>query len=143
MTALRGACAGEALAELGSGFAMAEEAEGSEVIEIALTSPFSYRADVVGVPEAAASGDGLHAVEMQACRSCSAAGSLEGVVGGEGVNVADGADAAVAGKDLVAEVAGVGAETPLVDAIVAAEGAAAFGEDFEVAPAAEGKVVGA
>ena len=57
--------------------------------------------------------------------------------------MADGADAAVAGEDLVAEVAGVGAETPLVDAVVGAEGAAASGEDFEITPAAEGEVVGA
>jgi hypothetical protein len=49
----------------------------------------------------------------------------------------------VAGEDLVAEVAWIGAETPVVDAIVGAEGAAAFGEDFEFAPAAEGKVIGA
>jgi hypothetical protein len=143
MTALRGACAGEALAELGSGFAMAEEAEGSEVIEIALASAFGYRANVIGVPEGAAGGDGLHSVEMEASGAGWSAGSYEGIVGGDGVYRADGADAAVAGKDLVAEVAGVGAETPLVDAIVAAEGAAAFGEDFEVAPAAEGKVIGA
>ena len=72
-----------------------------------------------------------------------ASGSLEGVPGGDGVDVADGADAAVAGEDLVAEVAGIGAETPLVDAVVAAERAAAFGEDFEFAPAAEGQAVGA
>jgi hypothetical protein len=57
--------------------------------------------------------------------------------------VAGGADALVAGEDLIAEVAGVGAETPLVDAVVGAEGAAAFGEDFEIAPAAERKIVGA
>jgi hypothetical protein len=44
--------------------------------------------------------------------------------------VADGADAVVAGEDLVAKVAGIGAETPLVDAVVRTEGAAAFGEDF-------------
>jgi hypothetical protein len=131
------------LAELGGGFAVAEEAEGAEVVEVALAAAFGYRADVVGVPEAAAGGDGLHAVEMQAGDACEAAGSLEGVVGGDGVDVADGANAAVAAKDLVAEVAGVGAETPLVDAVVAAEGAAAFGEDFEFAPAAEGQVVGA
>ena len=30
-----------------------------------------------------------------------------------------------------------------MDAVVAAEGAAAFGDDFEIAPATEGKVVGA
>src|ERR1700733_4707704 len=70
------------------------------------------------------------------------AGSFEGVVGGDGIDVTDSADAAVTGEDLVAQIAGVSAETPLVDAVVAAEGAAASGEDFEVAPAAERKVVG-
>jgi hypothetical protein len=128
---------------LGGGFAVAEQAEGAEVVEVALAAAFGYGADVVGVPKAAASGDGLHAVEMEAGGSGGSAGSLEGVVGGDGVDVADGADAVVAGKDLVAKVAGVGAETPLVDAVVTAEGAAAFGDDFEIAPATEGKVVGA
>ena len=122
---------------------MAEEAEGAEVVEVALSAAFGYGADVVGVPETAAAGDGLHAVEAQAGGASGASGSLERVVGGDGVDVADGTDAAVAGEYLVAEVAGVGAETPLVDAVVAAKGAAAFGEDFQVAPAAEGKAVGA
>jgi hypothetical protein len=71
------------------------------------------------------------------------AGSFEGVVGGDGVDRADGTDAVVAGEDLIAEIAEIGAETPLVDAVVAAEGAAAFGEDFKIAPAAEGEIVGA
>ncbi len=56
-----------------------------------------------------------------------ASGSFEGVVGGDGVDRADGADAVVAGEDLVAQVAGIGPETPLVDTVVGAEGAAAFG----------------
>jgi hypothetical protein len=120
---------------------VAEETEGAEVVEVALAAAFGYGADVVGVPEAAACGDGFHSVEMEAGLACGAAGSLEGVVSGDGVDAADGADAAVSGEDLIAEVAGVGAEAPLVDAVVAAEGAAAFGEDFEIAPAAEGKVV--
>jgi hypothetical protein len=119
--------ASEAYAELGGGFAVAEEAEGAEIVEVALAAAFGYGADVVGVPQAAAGGDGLHAVEMEAGGAGGSAGSFECVVGGDGVDVADGADAAVAGKDLVAEVAGVGAETPLVDAVIAAEGAAAFG----------------
>ena len=72
-----------------------------------------------------------------------ASGPLECVEGGDGVDVADGADAAIAGEYLVAEVAGVGAETPLMDAVVGTEGAAAFGEDFEFAPTAEGQAVGA
>ena len=53
-----------------------------------------------------------------------------------------GADAFVAGEDLVAEIAGVGAQTPLVHAVVGAEGAAAFRQNFEFAPAAEGQAVG-
>jgi hypothetical protein len=80
---------------------------------------------------------------MEACCSRGAAGSFEGVVGGDGVDVANGAEASVPGEDLVAEVAGVGAETPLVYAVVGAEGAAPFGENFEIAPAAERQVVGA
>jgi hypothetical protein len=96
---------------------------------------------VVGVPETAAGGDGLHAVEVQTRCSGGAACSFEGVVGGDGVDVADGADAVVAGEDLVAKVAGIGSETPLVDAVVAAEGAATFGEDFEFTPAAERELV--
>ena|ERR1700727_2601800 len=79
---------------------------------------------------------------MQAGHAGGASGSLEGIVSGDGVDAADGADAAVAGEDLIAEVAGVGAETPLVDAVVAAECAAAFGQDFEIAPTTERKVVG-
>lgn len=79
---------------------------------------------------------------MQAGCAGGAAGSFERVVGGDGVDATDGADAAVARKDLVAEVAGVSAEAPLVDAVVGAEGAAAFGENFEFAPAAEREVVG-
>jgi hypothetical protein len=122
---------------------VAEEAEGAEVVEVALAAAFGYGADVVGVPEAAACGDGLHAVEIEAGGAGRAAGSFESVVGGDGVDVTDGADAVVASEDLVAEVAGIGAETPLVDAVVGAEGAAAFGEDFKIAPAAEGQVVGA
>jgi hypothetical protein len=138
-----GSGAGEALAELGGGFAVAEKAEGAEVVEVALAAAFGYGADVVGVPEAAAGGDGFHAVEMQAGGAGWASGSLKCVPGGDGVDAADGTDAAVAGEDVVAEVAGIGAETPLVDTEIGAEGAATLGEDFEFAPPTEGEIVGA
>ena len=107
---------------------MAEETEGAEVVEVTLASAFGDWADVVGVPEGAAGGDGFHSVEMEACDAGGASCPFEGAVGGDGVDAADGADTTVAGEDLIAEVAGVGAETPLVDAVVTAEGAAAFGE---------------
>jgi hypothetical protein len=98
---------------------------------------------MVGVPETAAAGDGLEAVETEAGGTGGTTGALEGGIGGDGVDVTDGAAAAVSGEDLVAEVAWVGAEAPLMDAVVGTEGAAAFGEDFEVAPAAEWEAVGA
>jgi len=120
-----------------------EEAEGAEVIEITLAAAFGYGADVVGIPEAAAGGDRLHSIEAEAGGAGWTPGAFKCVVGGDGVDAAGRADATVAGKNLIAEVAGVGAQTPLVDAVLRAEGAAAFGEDFELAPAAEGQVVGA
>ena len=124
------------MAKLGCGFAMAEDAEGAEIVEVALTSAFGYWANVVGIPQAAAGGDGLHGIEAETRDAGGASGSLESVVYGDGIDLAYGADAAIAGEDLIAEVAGIGTEAPLVDAVVAAEGAAALCEDFEVAPAA-------
>jgi hypothetical protein len=98
---------------------------------------------VIGIPEAAAGGDGLHPIEIQAGFAGGASGSLECVPGSNGIDVADGTNAAIASEDLVAEVAGVGSKTPLVNTVVGAEGTAASGEDFEFAPAAEWEVVGA
>jgi hypothetical protein len=40
----------EAHAKPGGGFAVAEQAEGTEVVEVALAASFGYGADVVGVP---------------------------------------------------------------------------------------------
>jgi hypothetical protein len=130
-------------AKLCGGLAVTEQAEGAEVVEVALATALGYGTDVVGVPEAAADGDGLHAVESEAGGPGWASSSFEGVVGCYGVDLANGADAAIAGEDVVAKVAGIGAETPLVDAVVGAEGAAAFGENFQFAPAAERQAVGA
>ncbi len=53
----------EAETKLGGGFAVAGEAEGTEVGEVALAATFGDRQDVVGVPERTAAGDGLHAIK--------------------------------------------------------------------------------
>jgi hypothetical protein len=45
-----GASEAEAGAELGGGFAVAEETESAEVVEVALAAAFGYRANMVGVP---------------------------------------------------------------------------------------------
>ncbi len=93
---------------------MAEEAQGADVVEITLSAALGYGKDVVRVPQAAAATDRLHAVKAKPCFSSCASGSLEGGVGGNGIDLAGGTPAAVAGEDLVAEISGVGAQTPLV-----------------------------
>src|SRR5882757_1226863 len=100
------ACA-EAELKLGSRLAVAGEAEGAEVVEIALASALGDWEDVVGVPERSSAGDGLHAVEREPRGAGWTSTPLEGVVDGDGVGVAESADAVVASEDLVAEVAGV------------------------------------
>ena len=132
----------EAAAQVRCHFAMARQAEGAEVIDIALAAALGYRQDVIGVPERAAAGDELHAVQREACGSAGPSRALEGVIDGDGIGSAEGADAVIAGEDLVAEVAGIGAQTPLVDAEVRAEGASTTGQDLKVAPAAEGEPIG-
>jgi hypothetical protein len=122
---------------------MAEQAERAYVFQIALTATLRDRNDVVSVPETAAAGDGLHPVESKAGGTRCSTGAFERGVGGDGIDLADGAPATVAREDLVPEIAGIGSQAPLVDAVVAAEGATAFGDDLEIAPTAERKTVGA
>ena len=129
--------------KIGRRLAMARETEGSDVVEVALTSTFGDWTNVISIPERSAGGDGFHSVEAEARNTSSATGTLESVVDVEGISGAGGANAAIAREDLVAEVAGVGAKTPLVDTVVGAKSATAFGENLEVAPTAEREIIGA
>jgi len=131
----------EACAKLRGGVAMAKQAEGADVVDVALAATFGDGKDVIGVPQAAAAGDGLHAVESESGSASRAASSSECGVCGNGVDVTCGAAPAIAGEDLIAKIAGVGAQTPLMDAVVAAEGAAALGDDLKIAPTAERQTI--
>lgn len=127
----------EALTELRCGFAMAGDAEGAEIVEIALAASFCDWKNVVSVPQRTAAGNGFHAIEGQSGRARFAAGALERGEDGDGIGLAGGADAAVAGEDLIAKIAGIGTQAPLMHAEVGAEGTPAFSEDLQFAPAAE------
>ena len=119
------------------GIAMARNAESAKVVEVALAATLRHRPDVVCVPERAAAGDRLHTVEREAGGAGCSAAALERGINGYRVRLADGAHPVISGKDLVAQVAGVGAQTPLVNAVVGAEGAPSFRKNLELAPAAE------
>ena len=112
------------------GLSVALEAERAHVGEGAFAAAFGDGEDVVGVPEITAGAPVFFEL---------AAGAVVEYAfvfaEGFGVDAALGADAPVAGEDLGAEVAGVGAELPLVDAGGAAEGESAL-RDFGAAPAA-------
>jgi hypothetical protein len=120
---------------------MTEQAERPDVIEVALAATFGDGDDVIGLPQAAAAGDALHSIKPHARLARGTPRPLECSEGSQRVDSADGAASAIASEDLIAEIARVGAKTPLVYAVVAAEGAAAFGEDLELTPPAERQAV--
>jgi len=122
---------------------MAEEAERPDIVEVALAAAFGDGDDVVGLPKAAAAGDTLHPVEPHAGLARGTPRPLECSEGSQRVDLAGGAASAIASEDLIAEIARVGAKTPLVYAVVAAEGAAAFGDDLKLTPSTKRKAVGA
>src|SRR5690349_11855152 len=90
---------------------------------------------MVGLPQGAAGeADEIPVVEQALARG--AAGALQNALSDERVHTAAFANAAIAFQDLVAEVAGVRAEAPLVHAIIRAESTATFSH-FKRTPAAE------
>ena len=121
---------------------MAEQTEGTKVIKIALAAAFGDGNDVIGIPKRSARRDGTHAKDAQTFLPGGAACAFEGGEDGQGIGIADRTAALVAGEDLIAQIAGIGAETPLVDAELRAEGAPAPGQDLKIAPAAERQSIG-
>lgn len=129
------------LAKLRGHFPVAQKAQGTKVVEIALAAAFSYGNNVVGVPQTSPGRDGLHAIQAQAGGAGLAASPLQRVVSRNGIDIAKGAAAVVAREDLLAQIAGIGAQPPLMHAVLTAEGAAAPGENLEIAPAAQWKPI--
>jgi hypothetical protein len=114
---------------------MAEQAQGTQVLQVALSPAFHYRKNVIGVPERLA---------RKPCESplgekplpVGPARAPQLPIGGAGVDAADRAKSAVPQQNLLAKVPGVGAEAPFVDTPIRTEGKAPRW-DFQTAPAAE------
>ncbi len=120
---------------------MANETQRSQIVEIALAAAFDDRQNVVGIPQRAP-GKTLKSPSFEQLKAMHAAGSLQFGKGGFGVQAAGFADTAIAGENLIAKIAWIGAKFPLVDAEVGAESEASRGWDFEVAPAAQRSSIG-
>jgi hypothetical protein len=120
---------------------MTKQTQGAEIVEIALSATLGHRTDVVGIPQGAAGCDGLQSIEAESGDASRASRTLQSVPGSNRVDIADRAATAIAGKHLIAEVAGISTEPPLVDAVVAAEGPTPFGQNLKIAPATERKSI--
>ena len=114
---------------------MAGQAEGANVRLVALSAAFAYRENVVGIPKAFA-GDGFQAPIGQHQLTAGPARTLQSSKCLHAVDVTDGADAAIACKYLLPEIAGVGAQTPFIHTPCGAESKSAT-RNFQRAPAAE------
>jgi hypothetical protein len=95
--------------------AVAEQAQGAEVVQVAFSAAFGYGKNVVGVPERLA-GEPFQSPSSQKLFTLGSAGSPKLPIRGASIGPAEGADAAITLKDLFAKVAGVGTEPPFVDA---------------------------
>jgi hypothetical protein len=129
-------------AQIGRHFAVAQQAKGAEVLEIALTAAFGYGKDMVGIPERPAGVHGAQAPHLQSLGPSPAACALQGLVSLDCVGKTESADAAVAREDLIAQVAWIGTETPLVHAERRTECATTTVQDFQLAPSAERALAG-
>ncbi len=120
---------------------MAQQAECTQVVQITLAAAFSYRPDMVGFPERSTRLDGAHPVHPQAFFAGHPAGAFERSEDGKGIGITNRAPALIAREDLIAQITGVRAQTPLMNAECGAESSAALCEDLQIAPAAKGKAV--
>lgn len=114
---------------------MAAEAERTDVFKIAFATAFRNRQDVIRIPQRPAA-DSFQAPVSKEFLPPRIFGSLESNVGLHGVGPAEHAYSLVTQEDLLTQVPGVGAQTPLVNTILGTEGEAP-GRHFKRAPAAK------
>lgn|SRR5579871_1188651 len=120
---------------------MANQAQCTDILEVAFPSAFRYRENMIRVPQRFPT-DPAESPVREEPRAMRPAGTLQIEIGGARVGEAKRADAAVAQEHLVAQVARVGSKTPLVHAPIRAESRAS-GRNFEIAPSAERSAAGA
>ena len=122
-------------------FSMTEQAEGADILEIALASSFDDGNNVIRIPEALARPATQAPVSKKRSAIC-AARVAEPAHFGKGIDVAAGADTAIAMEHLLAKIGRLGAQLPLVHTELRTEGVASA-RNLKRAPAAQTAAVGA
>lgn len=93
---------------------MAEQAQGAQILKIALSSPFRHRQDMIGIPEGLAR-ELLEPPSGQKFLPVSPTRAPQLPVRRAGVDPADRANTPVALQNFLAKITGVAAEAPFVD----------------------------
>lgn len=119
---------------------MTPQAKRADVLEVALTSAFDHRNDVIGIPQGFARAGAQTPVHQERCTMWSA-GIAKLSSRDDGIGSTYSADATIAFKDSFTEISGLGAQFPLMHAELGTERVAAAW-DFEGAPAAEAAAIG-
>jgi len=115
---------------------MAEQTKSAEISQVAFSSSFHNRQNVIGIPQRLA-GEPLELPFNEKAQPVGPTRAAQLGVGSASVDSADCANAPVPLQYLLAKVARVGAEAPFVNAPIRAERKTPR-RDFETTPAAEG-----
>ena len=120
---------------------MAQQTERPQVVQIALAAALGDRQNVIRIPQTAAGGYRLDPVQPQTGNPSRPPRPLQGVIGSHGIDSARRAHAAIPRKHLVPQIPRIGPQTPLVNAIIAAEGSPAPRQNLQITPPAKSQAV--
>jgi hypothetical protein len=120
---------------------MTWQAKRAQVIEIALSAAFCHRTNVIGIPQGAPAVHMCHPVERKSGRTVISASFLQSREDGYSISLAEGADAMIAGEDLIAQVSRIRTQTVLMHAVVRAEGTPPPVQNLKLTPAAQRQAV--
>ena len=107
----------DSLPQLRGDRSMATQAEGADVVQVALPAAFRHRQNVIGIPQTLAHPRVESPMAHQG-RPCVAASSLQLAMLFDRVEAAMRADAAVSLQYLLAQITWLGSQLPFVDAVL-------------------------
>jgi len=116
--------------------AMTRQAQRPQIIQIALPATLRHRLDMIRVPQRPPRRNRLHPIQRKPRHPGRPASPLQRVVDRHSIRLAKIANTAIPRKHLIPQVARIGPEPPLVDAIVGAKRAPPLSQNLQLAPPA-------